>query len=260
MKPEISIIMPTYNSKKFIDESLGSIKKQTEKPSKFETIIYDDGSVDDTVKIIKTNISKTNKHNFRLFFYDKNKGQSITRNQAIEVAKGKYIILLDSDDLLESHAVESTLKFMDKNPNVHYSYSQHKRINEGGKFICNRPSFKFSKEKLFHFNYIGHLKCFSKEIHQKIGGYDERIPFAQDWDHVLRASMVLNKDQIKQNPEYLYRYRVHLNSISKTKNEERKEMICKFLEGHLKKLEINAEVFWSHERSDLYNYFDWRIK
>lgn len=254
----VSLIIPTYNVEKFIPETLESVRKQIAKPSDFELILVDDASTDNTIEIINKEIKGMN--NIKFFSRKENKGLAITRNQAIQKSKGKYIVLLDGDDLLEPKAVESTIDFMESNPFVQYSYSKHKRIDKEGNFICNRPSYPFSKELLLHFNFVSPIKCFTRKIHDKINGYNPKILYAQDWDHVLRASEILRDGQIQQNNNYSYIYRIHPNSISVSKDGERKQYILSMLTNHLSKKGIDAEVFWSHMTEDKYNYFDWRIK
>lgn len=251
-----SIIIPAYNVAKFIPETIKSIKQQTAKHSDFETIIIDDGSTDNTAEIISKQIS--NLSNIVFVKREKNLGVCATRNQAIELAKGKYMLLLDGDDVLEPQAIESTLEFMERYPDVHYSYSKHKRIDTDGNLICSRPSYPFSKEKLLHFNFAGHVKCFTKEIHGKIGGFDTGLKGAEDWDHVLRASEFLRETQIKQNPVYLYKYRIHNNNTIKNVGKMSGYTI-KTLEAALIRRGIKAEVFWSHKIKG-YNYYNWRKK
>ena len=258
MNPKISLVVPTYNVSRFIEGALDSVISQTLDPSKFEAIFVDDGSTDRTPKLIRDKVKGID--NVSFFPRNYNKGQSYSRDEAIKYAQGDYIALLDGDDILEPHALDSTLEFMVKNPEVQYSYSMHKRIDENGNFISDRPSYDFSKEELRHFNFVGHLKCFTKEIHNEIGGYDSKVLYAQDWDHVLRASEVLNENQISRNNDFLYRYRVHPNSISQSKKGERNKFIEGFLSKHLRKQGVEADVFLEKVTSDNYNYFNWREK
>ena len=187
-------------------------------------------------------------------------GAAITRNEAINQSRGRLIALLDADDLLEPQALESTLNFMNENPGVEYSYSKHQRINEQGQFIEDRPSQEFSFEDLFHYNFIGPVKCFTKELHRKIGGFNPSILYGQDWDHALRAALTLEEGQFKQNPEFLYQYRIRANSITTSKSGEREKMIKKFLTEKLSQRRITAEVFRSHKTDTGYNYYDWRVQ
>jgi len=258
MAPEISIIMPTYKVEKYIAESIESVKKQTVDPSRYELIIFDDNSWDSTNQVIKRSIKNMN--NAKHYRRGKNMGAAITRNEAINQSEGRLIALLDADDLLEPHAIESTLKFMNENPKVEYSYSKHRRIDENGQFIEDRPCQPYSFEDLFHYNFVGPIKCFTKELHRKIGGFNPSILYGQDWDHALSSALELQEGQFKQNPEFLYKYRIRANSITTSKEKERSELIKKFLTEKLSQRGISARVYRSHKTDAGYNYYDWRTQ
>lgn len=257
MKPIISIITPTYNEEKFIYEAIESIKNQTLNKKYYEWIILDDGSTDN----ILINKKIKGLENIFCFSRNKNLGTSKTREQAISLSEGEYLIFFDMDDLLEKEALESTLSFMESNPEVELSYSRHRRIDKNGSFICDRFGYPYSRERLLHFNFIGHLKCISRNLHFKIKGFDSNFSrYAEDYDYVLRASEILKENQIKQNPEYLYNYRIHENNNMKN-IEKMQKNACLAIKNSLRRKEnIGADVFWSHKTEDLYNYYDWKEK
>lgn len=99
--PEISVIIPCFNQGKYIAECLDSVLAQTF--TNYEVIIVNDGSTDDSLKIIK---QYTNKYkNFRLLDQS-NQGVVFARNNAISKAKGKYIYPLDADDKITPECLE----------------------------------------------------------------------------------------------------------------------------------------------------------
>lgn len=257
MKPKVSIIIPAYNVENYIAETLQSVKKQILNPSDFELVIVDDKSTDNTVEVITREIQNV-LFDVNFVLLEKNLGAAVARNRAIDQARGKYIIPLDADDLLEPNALKSMLKFMDENPLVQYAYSNYLMIDEQGIIIRRRSSPEFDKEKLLHFNYIGHVKCFTRALHDEIGGYNNGIRYGQDWEHVLRASEVLGKDQIAHNPEFLYFYRVRDNSISTGNGEERKKCVELFLTAAFKRRGRDAKtVSFSHVK-DGHHYYQQR--
>jgi len=258
MKPLISIITPVYNQEKFIYDGIQTIVDQTLNEKYYEWIIFDDGSTDNTLDNINRRIKGLK--NILCFSRKKNLGTSHTREEAIKFSKGEYLVFFDMDDLLEKDALQSTLSFMKSNYGVEFSYSKHKRVNEEGNFICNRPGHPYSRDKLLHFNFIGHLKCVSRKLHFGINGFNPNFSkYSEDYDYVLRASEFLEEDQIKQNPEYLYSYRIHLNN--NMKNVKRmQENACLAIKNSLKRKEkINGDVFWSHITPDKYNYYNWEV-
>lgn len=98
-KADISIIVPIYNAEKYLNKCIKSILNQTKK--ELEIILINDGSTDNSEKIIKNYKDKRIK-----YFKNKNQGIGKTRNFGIEKSSGKYIMFLDSDDFLEKNACE----------------------------------------------------------------------------------------------------------------------------------------------------------
>jgi len=110
----LSIITPSYNSKKFIKDTIDSVLAQSYK--NWEMIIVDDCSKDNSVDYIKSLIKDEKK--IKLIALDKNVGAAMARNRALEVAKGQYIAFLDSDDIWMTDKLEKQLKFM-----IDYNYA-----------------------------------------------------------------------------------------------------------------------------------------
>ena len=126
--PKVSIIMPVYNSGKYVEKTIKSVLSQTFKD--WELIIVDDYSKDNTLKVI--NKLKTNK--FKILKNDKNYGAAYSRNYALNEAKGRYIAFLDSDDIWEKEKLEKQLNFM-KEKEIAFSFSSYKRVDEKDKVI-----------------------------------------------------------------------------------------------------------------------------
>ncbi len=127
MKEElVSIIMPSYNTGKFIQETIDSVINQTY--DNWELIIVDDCSSDNTDEIVKSIKDD------RIFYLKnkKNSGAAVSRNKALKMAKGKWIAFLDSDDLWKKDKLEKQIKFM-KNNNYHFSYTNYIEIDEESK-------------------------------------------------------------------------------------------------------------------------------
>ena len=100
----ISVIIPVYNTAKYIEKCLDSILNQTYKD--IEIIIVNDGSTDNSEKIIKKYL---NKYSNIKYFYEENKGQASARNLALTKASGKYITFLDSDDYIDSNMFKTMI-------------------------------------------------------------------------------------------------------------------------------------------------------
>ncbi|WP_051258390.1 glycosyltransferase family 2 protein [Atopococcus tabaci] len=105
--PLVSIIVPAYNVENYIEECVDSLLAQTYSP--IEVIVLDDGSTDQTVKLLRSY-----EDTILLFENKENKGQGARRNQGMKIAKGKYLYFMDSDDWLEKDAIEKLVKQMSK--------------------------------------------------------------------------------------------------------------------------------------------------
>jgi glycosyltransferase involved in cell wall biosynthesis len=110
MNPDISVIIPLYNTQKYIADALSSVLGQGKK--NIEIIVVDDGSTDESVKIVR---AYQEKHNFIELYRQKNAGPASARNYGMKKAKGTYLMFMDSDDLLPPDALEKLYTSASKN-------------------------------------------------------------------------------------------------------------------------------------------------
>lgn len=127
MKELVSIITPTWNCAGFITETIDSICHQTY--SNWELIISDDCSTDNTKEVIKPYLESDSR--IKYICNEKNSGAAITRNNALRLAKGRWIAFLDSDDLWLPEKLEHQIRFMQEN-NYSFSYHEYTEISEAG--------------------------------------------------------------------------------------------------------------------------------
>ena len=153
-KPLVSIITPSYNSAKFILETIQSVQNQTYQ--NWEMIIVDDCSSDETVSIIDR--IANNDGRIQLFKLSKNSGTGMARNTALGKATGKFIAFLDADDLWKPEKLDKQLDFMKAN-NLPFTFSFYECINEAGKPLNRRieAPLDLSYTKLIFCNYVGNL-------------------------------------------------------------------------------------------------------
>ena len=135
--PQISVIIPIYNCEKYIKECLSSLIKQTFK--NFEIICINDGSNDDTLKILKKFEAKDEQI---IIFNQNNSGPGIARNVGMKKSKGEYLIFLDSDDIFKKTMLEEL-------------YIKIKE-NDSDVVICNSQNFEKKKwwKKFYEKNYL----------------------------------------------------------------------------------------------------------
>ena len=132
----VSIIMPTYNSAAFIEESIESILSQTH--IYWELIITDDCSTDGTIEIVKKLC--LNDRRIVLYELDKNSGSGAARNNSINLSNGNLLAFCDSDDLWDRRKLERHIEFHKDNDAV-LSYTNIKIIDENGLTLLKRQTF-----------------------------------------------------------------------------------------------------------------------
>lgn len=127
MNDLVSIIMPSYNTAKFIGQTIKSVLAQTY--TNWELIIVDDCSTDNTDKVVSSFL-----YDNRIRYYKNkvNSGAAVSRNRALKKANGKWIAFLDSDDLWMPEKLMWQIKFMNKH-NFYFSYTNYSEIDESGK-------------------------------------------------------------------------------------------------------------------------------
>ncbi len=206
--PDISVIVPMFDVAGYLPAALASLAAQTADPDRFEVVIVDDASADDSLALARR-FAATARCDVQIVALAHRRGPGHARNRGIERARGRTIALLDADDELEPTAVATAREFLAAHPHVRYAYSRCTHIGGAGRRLARKPGVpSFSRAQLLHYNFVGHLKCFDRDLHREIGGYDEQSA-AEDYDHILRASERLVDEQVAQIPRYLYRYRLH---------------------------------------------------
>ena len=130
---KVSIILPNFNSEKYLIKTVKSVLNQTFK--NWELIIVDDNSNLNTLKVLKR--FKSNKK-IRIFYLKKNKGAGYCRNYAIKKSKSTYLAFVDSDDIWKKNKLKKQILFMRKN-NCSFSYTNYKTFGDRNKKV-NNPS------------------------------------------------------------------------------------------------------------------------
>lgn len=127
MSDLVSVVMPSYNTGKYIAETINSVLAQTF--SSWELLIVDDCSTDDTDEVVMPYLAD---QRIRYLKNENNSGAAVSRNRALREAKGKWIAFLDSDDLWMPDKLEKQIQFMEKN-GYHFSYTNYAEIDVDGK-------------------------------------------------------------------------------------------------------------------------------
>ena len=208
-KPEISIIITTYNRANYLKSCIESVLNQTIKD--FELIIIDYGSTDNTKEVVAQYQDRRIN-----YIYQKNNGQNSARNKGLELAKGEYIAYIDSDDIWNTEKLEKQHCIMKNHPDISVVYCGTRLINENGEVIGEKPLVShrgFVLDKLIFTNFLYNGSCvlFKKECINKAGIYDESLNRMTDWDFYLRLALYYKFYGIN---EYLLDYRTHSSTMS----------------------------------------------
>lgn len=234
-EPLISIITPLYNTpKEFFIDYIKSLQEQTY--TNWEVCLVD--ASETQLEYVKNINDKRLKYK-RL---EENKGISENSNEAIQMASGEFLALVDHDDIISPNALYEVVKKLNEKPETDFIYSDEDKF-EGN--VENRfyPFFKpdFSPDFLRSNNYICHLSVIRKTLVEKIGGFRKEFDGAQDYDLILRITE--NTDKIEHIPEILYHWRIH--STSTAQNMETKNYAIeagrRAIEEHCKRLELPIE-------------------
>lgn len=187
-QPEISVIMPTYNRAGIITQAIDSIVNQTFQ--NWELIIVDDGSTDDTGKIVEAIKDPRIR-----YLKQTNQGPAAARNYGISKAAGKWICYLDSDDELLPECLETMLKWLNKHPQAVFAFPRAQRtreLYENGKLIESiddsgdtPPTFSikdiFMRNAGFACDGFMHLRrLYSEGIK-----WDEKLAAIEDWEFMM---------------------------------------------------------------------------
>jgi glycosyltransferase involved in cell wall biosynthesis len=211
MNELVSIIMPNYNSARFVEETIVSVFAQTYE--NWELILVDDCSSDDSITIIESLMAEDKR--IKLIKLAENSGPAIARNRGIEEAKGRYIAFLDSDDTWHPEKLSKQISFMQEH-DIALCYTGYYRIEEqSGKIIdqINVPQ-KVDYNELLKQNIIGCLTAMYDT--QKLGKvYMPDILKRQDF--ALWLTILKKIPYAYGLDEPLAHYRVRTASVSSNK-------------------------------------------
>lgn len=236
--PKISIVVPMYNTPiKYFKELIESVVNQTY--SNLELCLAD-GSPEKNEEF-EDICNKDDRIKYK--FLGKNGGISENTNEALKLATGDYIALLDHDDIIPKFALYEIVKCINENPDVEFIFSDEDKIMEDKE---NRmgPHFKsdYAHDTLLSYNYICHFSIFKKELLERIGGFNKEFDGSQDYDIILRA--IENAKKIIHIPKILYHWRINPASVamSSTAKPYAYEAAKKAIKAHLKRIGEDAEV------------------
>lgn len=210
--PLISVVMPVYNPRlEWLAEAIESVRGQLY--PNWELCIADDQSPDPAIRALLERYAAVDSR-IKVVFRETNGHISAASNSALGLATGKWVALLDHDDLLPEHALYCVADTIERNPSIRLIYSDEDKIDERGK--RRDPYFKCQwNPDLFHSqNMFSHLGVYEKALLDEVGGFRIGYEGSQDYDLALRCIERVDAKAICHIPRVLYHWRIHTTSTS----------------------------------------------
>jgi Predicted glycosyltransferases len=239
--PKISIVIPAYKTpEKYLKELIESVQEQTY--SNWELCFADGSPLDEGIISLVEKYAKGDSR-IKCHTIGKNLGIAGNTNEALEMATGDFIALVDHDDTIVPEALYECVKAINNNVEIDVLYSDEDKISmEDGSLF--EPHFKpdFNIDLLRSVNYICHLFVVSRNVLNKVGGFRAEFDGAQDYDFILRCTE--KADNIYHIAKVLYHWRCHKNSTAA--NPESKLYAFKAgaraIEAHYERVGIEATI------------------
>lgn len=239
-QPKISVVMPVYNvEQKWLEEAIESVFLQVYQ--NWELCIADDASPSPHIKEI-LNLFNDRDERVKIKYLETNQGISGASNEALSLATGEYVALLDHDDVLSGDSLFEIVKLLNAHPETELIYTDEDKLSMGGLHL--RPVFKpdWDPDLFLTYNYICHLVVCKRELIERAGGFRLGFEGSQDYDLLLRVTELT--DKIFHIPKVLYHWRMIPGSAAFVVDAKSKafERTKRALEEALHRRGIRAEV------------------
>ncbi|HEX8974742.1 MAG TPA: glycosyltransferase [Patescibacteria group bacterium] len=229
LNPLVSIIMPTYNQKDYIKETLDSVLAQIYPD--WECVIVDDGSTDGTAEVVGKYVERDKRFKY---IRQENSGPSEARNNGILHSHGEYILPLDSDDLISPRYIRDAVDFFIKNPETKLVYCKSEYFGEKSGEV---ELLDYSYEKILFFNMIFCSAIYRRVDYDKTKGYNGNMKNGlEDWDFWL--TFLQEKDIVHRLPITHFFYRIKKGSRNHNSHSDMeivKQMHRQIFLNHLEK-------------------------
>jgi len=202
---KVSIVIPCFNQGAMLREALASVE-QVRNANLLEVIIVDDGSSEAETRKILSELEQTD---YRVVLQP-NRGLGAARNAGIRLAKGEFILPLDSDNRVRGVYLNEAVSVLEKNPNVGVVYADAEYFGErNGRWDV--PEFDLLS--LIRTNFIDACALYRRSLWEEVGGYDERMPWMgwEDWEFWLRVAS--HGGTFVHLPQVGFDYRVREDSM-----------------------------------------------
>lgn len=235
--PKVSIILPTYNGEKYIQQSIDSVIDQTFMD--WELIIVDDCSTDSTPKIVKAYADKDNR--ISVIHNDVNKRLPSSLNIGFVSAKGDYLTWTSDDNYYLPRAIEEMVSYLDNHGEKPMVVTNMDVADENGKLLYTLDNY--DDHRMYLCNCAGACFMYRRYILNEVGEYDPAMFLVEDYDYWLR--ILFRYGSIGHISKTLYTYRMHSQSLTGKRlydiNQQMQRMRWKYIEELLVRLRTDNE-------------------
>jgi|GEM_PF-1561645 len=226
-QPLVSVIIPCYKLAQYLPDAVGSVIGQT--CQDWECIIVNDGSPDNTSEVA-TEIIKANPSRNIILLEKKNGGVSDARNYGIGYSKGRYILPLDSDDMIHPEMLSKTVGFLQMHPEISVAYTDHVHFIDTNRYRVV-PVPEHDSRQLLVQNCFAYCSLFRRNVWETVGGYSRNMIWGyEDWDFWLGCYE--KGCQMRRVPEPLFFYRLQETSRSSTARHHDSELKAQIILNH----------------------------
>jgi GT2 family glycosyltransferase/SAM-dependent methyltransferase len=202
-RPLVSIVMPTYNSDpRWLREAIESVRGQLY--AEWELCIADDGSTRQETLATLRHYEALGPR-IKVKYLTRNSGIAAASNEALSLAEGEFVGLLDHDDELKPDALYRVVRALNQNRELDFIYTDEDKKDAEGRLV--EPFFKpdWSPDLLMSVNYVAHFSVFRREIIEKVGGFRPGYDGSQDYDLILRVTEITDRIGHIARPLYTWR-------------------------------------------------------
>lgn len=240
MFPRVTVVIPTFNSARYLRETIDSVLAQTF--TDLEVVVVDGGSTDDTARIIQ-------EYGERLrFVYEPSPIPNHSRNMGVRAARGEYVAFLDGDDKWLLEKLEKQVALAKSKPHVGLFYAGILLFESDTGAVIGHSDFRWFQRgrvlrELYKWQFVpSPTPLIRRCVFDQVGLFDETNPSADDWEMWLRIASRYEFDYV---PEYLALYRVHASVMGNRSAEIYENEIIRFAVDAAKRYpELDSLLAW----------------
>jgi len=223
-QPLVSIILPTFNGSKYLEQAVQSCLNQTY--SNIELICINDASDDGTAKQLMT----IKDRRIKVIHHDQNTGHIYALNEGFSLSTGDYLTWTSDDNYYAPNALATMVGALVKNKKVDFVYANYHVIDDQGKAL--RLGRVENPSMLDNDNYVGGCFLYRRRVYEQVGEFRKEAFLAEDYEYWLR---VRQQFPMKKLPDTLYYYRLHDRSLTMVHKEKKvQEQVEKIREQYIK--------------------------